>query len=115
MIKGIAAQLKSDNLWEEGCYGVQVPDDDAEIADQMNSPSQGFSGKYRDDLTGQLLKDSLVQEARAKELLYFHSRAYGSRCPRRRHERRQDAHPSPSVGWMSTRVTSKTPTIDHGL
>ena len=61
MIKGIAAQLKVDNLLKEGCYGVQVPDDDAEIAEQMASPSQGFSGKYRDDLTGQLLKDSLVQ------------------------------------------------------
>ncbi len=82
MIKGIAAQLKSDNLLEEGCYGAQVPDDDAEIADQMTSPSQGFSGKYRDDLAGQLLKDPLVQEARANELLYFHSKGVWLKVPK---------------------------------
>ena len=31
----------------------------------------GCSGKYRDDMSGQLLRDSLVHEARAKELKYF--------------------------------------------
>ena len=51
MIKGIAAQLKSDNLLKECCYGVQVPDDDAEIERQMRGPSQGYSGALGDDLT----------------------------------------------------------------
>ena len=73
MIKGVADQLRHDALLKEGCYGIQVPDDEEEINKSMRGPAQGFSGKYLDDLTGQVLKDSLVQEARAKELLYLHS------------------------------------------
>ena len=40
----------------------------------MMGPAQGYSGKFKDDLSGQVLKDTLVEEARAKELLYFHSK-----------------------------------------
>ena len=48
----------------------------------MKSPAQGFSGKYRDDLTGQILKDALVDEARAKELAYFASKGVWRVVPR---------------------------------
>ena len=40
----------------------------------MHSPAQGYSGKCRDDLRGQVLMDKLVGEARAKELFDFHSK-----------------------------------------
>ena len=71
-----------DNLLKAGCCGVQVADDDAEVSAQMNGPSQGFSGKYRDDLTGQVLKDSLVEEAMSKELLYFRSKGVWTKVPK---------------------------------
>ena len=74
MIKGVADQLRHDSLLKDGCYGIQVPDDEEEITKSLRGPAQGYSGKHLDDLTGQVLKDSLVQEARAKELLYFHSK-----------------------------------------
>ena len=64
--------MREDRLLREGCFGVQVPDDDAAVEAEMRGPSSGF-GKYRDDLTGQVLKDALVIEARAKELAFFHS------------------------------------------
>ena len=72
MIRGVTEQLKSDDLLKGGCCGVQVPDDDAAVARELAGPEQGFSGKYRDDLSGQILKDELVEAARAKELMYFH-------------------------------------------
>ena len=82
IIKGVTAQLKVDNLLKDGCCGVQIADDDAQVSAQINSPSQGFWGKYRDDLTGQVLKDSLVEEARSKELLYFHTKGVWIKVPK---------------------------------
>ena len=57
-----------------GCFGIQVPDDDAEVLKAMYGPEQGYSGKYKDDLTGQVLRDDLVKEARAVELAFFTSK-----------------------------------------
>ena len=71
IIKGIMDQLKADDLLIDGCYGVQVPTDDAGILRETYGPTQGYSGKFKDDLTGQVLKDELVRAARAKELKYF--------------------------------------------
>ena len=56
---------------QSGCYGVQVATDDAQIMEHLKGPEQGYSGRFRDDLTGEVLKDSLVREARAKELAFF--------------------------------------------
>ena len=60
MIKGVVEQLRRDELLKDGCFGVQVPDGDAEVQRSMMGPAQGFSGKYTDDLTKQVLKDTLV-------------------------------------------------------
>ena len=49
-------------------------DDDEEAVRSALGPEQGFSGKYRDDLTGQVLKDELVTKARRTELDFFHSK-----------------------------------------
>ena len=75
MIKGTVEQLRLDHLLTEGCCGVQVADDDAAVAASLMGPGQGSSGRFRDDLTGQLLNDALVEEARATELVYFNSNA----------------------------------------
>ena len=74
IIKGIMEQLKADDLLIDGCYGVQVPNDDAEVLREMYGPAQGYSGRFKDDLTRQVLKDELVHAARAKELAYFTSK-----------------------------------------
>ena len=66
MLKGVSQQLRADKLVREGCFGMQVPDDDPKIHKTLYGPAQGYSGEYVDDLTGQVLKGSLVQEARLK-------------------------------------------------
>jgi hypothetical protein len=74
MLRGVAGQLKEDSLIKPGCFGIQVPDDDAAIEREIRGPAQGFSGRFRDDLTGQILNDELVIKARAVELSFFHSK-----------------------------------------
>ena len=74
MFRGTTAQVKADNLLHNGCYGIQVPDDDAEVEQTLHSVDLGFSGKYRDDFTGQVLKDSLVKAGCALELKYFNGK-----------------------------------------
>ena len=72
MLRGVAEQLKEDSLVRDGCFGIQVPDDDAAIEPELRAPQQGFLGRFRDDLTGQVLNDELVIKARAVELSFFH-------------------------------------------
>ena len=74
MTKGVADQLRHDPLLKKCCYGIQAPDDEEAITKALCGPAQGYSCKSPDDPTGQVLKESLVQEARAKELFYFHSK-----------------------------------------
>ena len=71
MIKGIAEQLREDRLLKRGCFGVQIQDDEEEIGANCQGPEQSFSGRFRDDLTGQNLNDDLVLQARRMELHIF--------------------------------------------
>ena len=48
----------------------------------LRGPEQGYSGKYRDDITGQVLNDSLVIEARPKELEFFRSKNVWLKIPK---------------------------------
>ena len=66
VIKGIVEQLKEDRLLKSGCFGVQVPDDE-EIESLCQEAFTGYSGKFKDDVTGQVLRDELVLEARRVE------------------------------------------------
>jgi len=66
ILRGVAKQGRDDSLLKDGCFGMQVRDDDADVEGLIRSPSQGFSGKYKDDLTSQVLNDAMVKEARAK-------------------------------------------------
>ena len=46
-------------------------------------PYKGYSGKFKDDLTRQVLKDELVLKARAFELaLLLPPKGFGSRSPK---------------------------------
>ena len=59
LFKGVTDQLRADGLLKQGCYGIQVADDDLEVLKSIYGPEQGFSGRYKDNITGQLLKDEL--------------------------------------------------------
>ncbi len=82
MLKGVRDQLREDNLLKTGCFGIQVPDEDAEVEKNLRGPAQGYSGRFVDDLTGQVLRDDLVKEARAKELAFFHSKGVWLKVPK---------------------------------
>ncbi len=77
VLRGITAQLRKDGRIVNGCYGIQVrevpasgaTDEEDKMAEQqLFGPGQGYSGKYKDDLTQQPLRDDLVKAASAKEL-----------------------------------------------
>ena len=74
VLRGVRNQLRRDGVLKEGCFGVKAPDDEEEIAKQVRGPSQGYSGAYRDDLTGQVLNDEMVKAARATELAFFNTK-----------------------------------------
>ena len=71
MFRGVHQQLNADNLVKDGCFGIQVPDDDAEVHEDLYGRGQCETGQYVDDTTGQVPHEKLVQEARFDELTYF--------------------------------------------
>ena len=99
VLRGIRDQLRHDGLLKDGCYGIQAPDEDAEVERHLRGPEQGYSGKCRDDLTGQTLKDSLVEEARAKELSFFHSKKVWTKVPKSQARAKSGRGPI-SVRWV---------------
>jgi hypothetical protein len=99
VLKGIRDQLRADGTLKNGCFGVQAADDEAEIERQLRGPAQGFSGAYKDDLTGQVLRDDLVKAARAVELQYFNSKGVWKRVPRSR-ARASTGRAPISVRWV---------------
>ena len=106
VLRGLTAQMRADRRLVAGCYGLQVEGAgldpvpvDAEAERQLFGPAQGYSGKYKDDLTGQPLKDDLVRQARAKELEFFHSKGVWMKVPRQRAFERTGKPPI-SVRWV---------------
>ncbi len=99
IIKGVRDQLRRDGQIKDGCFGVQAPDEDAEVERNLRGPAQGYSGRFRDDLTGQVLKDELVREARAKELEYFHSKSVWIKVSKQS-VRQRGGRPPISVRWV---------------
>ena len=99
VLRGVRDQLRVDNLLKDGCYGVQVPDDDAKVETMIKSPDRGFPGRYRDALTGQVLKDELVEAARAKELQFFYSKKVWLKIPKHV-ARARSGRPPISVRWV---------------
>jgi len=99
ILRGIRDQMREDSLLKDGCFGVQAPDEDAEVQKNTRGPAQGYSGQYRDDLTGQILKDALVKEARAKELEFFYTKNVWLKIPKREAQSRGGRQPI-SVRWV---------------
>ncbi len=99
VLRGITAQLKEDRRLKPGCYGLQAIDDEEEIAQSMYGPEHGYSGRFRDDLTGQVLRDDLVHAARMVELDYFHSKGVWIKVPKQRARAVTGRQPI-SVRWV---------------
>ena len=67
---------------KDGEVGLYAVDDDMEVLKEIRGPEQGYSGKYKDAISGQALRDKLVVEARAKELQYFLDKGVWQKRPR---------------------------------
>ena len=67
--RGGVAQLRGGDLFKAGCYGIQGLDDDAEVLRNLVGPAPGYPANCNDDLCRQVLKDPLIEEALADELL----------------------------------------------
>ena len=91
--------MRADNLLKDGCFGVQVPDNDAAVEALLRGPDQGSSGRFRDDPTGQVLKDELVREARAKEREFFNSKRVWQKRPKA-FAKLRTGRPPISVRWV---------------
>ena len=99
MLRGIAKQGRDDSLLKDGCFGMQVRDDDADVEATIRGPAQGYSGKHKDDLTGQVLNDAMVAEARATELRFFYSKGVWVKRPHHM-ARARTGRPPISVRWV---------------
>ena len=60
---------------------MMAVDEEQLLEKTLRSPERGYSGKYRDDLTSQVLKDELVVQARMKELEYFREKGVWFKRP----------------------------------
>ena len=100
MLEGMQAQLKDLGMLQTGIVGIQSGaaqwEDDQLLS--LDAPRKGFSGTYRDDLTGQILNDASVAEARAKELEYFASKMVWKKVDKVK--TKQAGHKIVSVRWV---------------
>ena len=88
-------EMQWRGIWRRGEVGLHAMTDEDPIAQFPD----GCTGKFRDDVTGQLLKDELVREARAKELQYFCDKGVWVKRPK--HEARQKTgRGAISVRWV---------------
>ena len=73
MLKGVPDELGARGIIKDGEVGLHAlcDEDDPKL---LKDPGQGFTGKFVDGMSGQVLNDSLVAEARRKELEYFTSK-----------------------------------------
>jgi hypothetical protein len=99
IIHGMKMQMRDDGLLHRGCFGLQAHDDEKEREDSMKRLENGYSGAYHDDLTGQVLNDELVKEARAKEIAYFVAKGVWRRVPRATAYQRT-GRPPITVRWV---------------
>ena len=99
VLRDVRDQLKADGLLKAGCYGVQAQDDDLDVEKHMRGPAQGYSGEFKDDISGQVLKGSLARAARATELEFFHSKKVWRKVPKAQ-ARSETGRPPISVRWV---------------
>ena len=99
MIRGIVEQFKEDRFLKSGCFGVQVTDDEEEIEAFCQEAAQGYSGQFKDDVTGQVFKDKLVQEAGRIELDFLNKKGVWTKVPYEE-ARKRTGRPPIIVRWV---------------
>ncbi len=99
IIRGMLNELKSKGIWKEGEVGLHAVTDEDQGEGINPEMDPRFTGKYRDDVSGQILRDDLVQEARAKELTYFSTKGVWTKRPRGE-ARRVTGKGAISVRWV---------------
>ena len=99
IIRGITAELRERGIVRDGEVGMHAVTDDGEVEKVLKNASTGFSGKFKDDLSGQLLNDAMVYEARAVELRYFESKGVWTKVPRQQAFART-GRPPITVRWV---------------
>ena len=83
--------MKQDGMIQAVTIGPQAECEDLDALVAAHDPTANgntantahCSGKFKDDMTGQPLIDSLVYDARRLELKYFASKGVWSKVPRR--------------------------------
>ena len=71
ILRGFVDELQDLGMLTQQCYGLQAAIDEESVGPAISIGDKRFSGKYKDDLTKQVLRDDLVEAARALELTYF--------------------------------------------
>ena len=71
ILKGMFDEMKARGIVRDHEHGLHAVTDEPAVEAQVKTMDPRYSGKYKDAMTGQVLRDDLVQEARAKELDYF--------------------------------------------
>ncbi len=99
IIKGIIGELKARGMMKDGEVGINSLDGDREVDKAIKDEKNGYSGRYRDDMTGQTLRDDLVREARRQELEYFHQKGVWRKVPKST-ARTRTGRAAISVRWV---------------
>ncbi len=99
ILRGMTDEVRTRGIARSGEVGLHAVTDDAEVDKQLHGPEQGYSGRFRDDMTHQVLRDDLVHEARQKELQYFTSKGVWLKRPKGEAKRRTGKGPI-SVRWV---------------
>ena len=74
IVRGITRQLEPIGTIEAGVVGPHAATDEKQNMAQLKMSENGYSCKYKDDISGQLLRDDLAAAARVAELEYFNSK-----------------------------------------
>ena len=93
--------MHSDGLVQPGCHGIHSMTEEIKVAQWDKSPANGYSGKYFDDVSGQVLKAELVMRARADELKYFNDKGVWLKVPMKMARLKTGRAPI-SVRWVDT-------------
>lgn len=99
VLSGVRDQLKADGLLKAGCCGVQAQYGDLDVEKHMRGPAQGYSGEFKDDISGQVLEGSLVGATRATEFEFFQSKEVWRKVPKAQ-AKSETGRPPLSVSWV---------------
>ncbi len=99
IVKGMHAQMRRVGIVNDHEVGLHAMTDEPAVEELVRKDDPRYTGKCKDDITGQVLRDDLVREARAKELEYFKSKGVWAKRPRRE-AKQVTGRPPISVRWV---------------